>query len=132
MFTDELTATGDTLEAVARDWEPGSDSEEVMAELGRIRRCTDVLTARALQHIADTQSFVVHGDRSAAEFCGRVLGVGSDEAKRVLATANRLESLPETEAAFRAGQLSAQQVALIAETAVRNPALETELLEHAG
>ncbi|MCU1457454.1 MAG: protein of unknown function endonuclease, partial [Actinomycetia bacterium] len=42
------------------------------------------------------------------------------------------ESLPETEAAFRAGQLSAQQVALIAETAVRNPALETELLEHAG
>ncbi len=138
MFTDEadeLTAVADTLEVLARGWKARRrgkrNSVAVMEQLGRARRFFDVLTCEVSKEIAETDAFVEHGDRNAAELCARMMGVETGEAKRAIANATRLESLPETEAAFRAGRLSAQQVTLISQVAVRDPSLEAELLEHA-
>ncbi len=138
MFTDEadeLAAVGDTLEVLTRGWKARRrgkrNSVAVMKELGRSRRLFDVLTCEVAREIAETDAFVEHGDRNAAELCARMMGVETGEARRVIANSTRLESLPETDAAFRAGLLSAQQVTLISQVAVRDPSLEAELLEHA-
>ncbi|MCU1456611.1 MAG: protein of unknown function endonuclease [Actinomycetia bacterium] len=134
--TDELTEIADRLDAMTRrlnaDACAGPVAAALMVQLGRVGRSRDAMTGPVAKRIEETQAYVVHGDRSAAEFCARMAGVHTSQAKRVIAEARRLESLPETEAAFRAGHLSAQQVALISAVAVHDPSLETELLEHAG
>src|SRR5918994_2058519 len=67
----------------------------------------------------------------------RALGGGGDRRDRGRDSANArdgaaLEQLPETDAAFRAGQLSDVQAAEITSAAVADPSAEAELLEAAG
>ncbi len=63
-----------------------------------------------------------------AEATGETVGA----ATRTLETARALEQLPDTDAAFRAGVLSATQAAEITATAATDPGAEAELLETAG
>jgi hypothetical protein len=124
-----------SLERFARDLDAGAlsgaQAARLVVELGAIRRLTDGVLARAAKRVADTNAYARHGDRSAAEWCARVVGVGSGEAKRAIENAGRLESLPETDAAVRAGRLSAAQAELIASAAGHDPGAEHELLETA-
>jgi hypothetical protein len=55
----------------------------------------------------------VHGDRSPADFLARTTGESVGRSRGVLETAGRLDQLPETEAALRAGKLSATQAEII-------------------
>ncbi len=98
-----------------------------MEQLGTIHRLADGVTARVTKRIADTHAYVAHGDRSAAELCARLVGVGSGNAKRAISNATRLEALPVTDAAVREGRLSAQEAELISSAAVHDPTLEAEL-----
>jgi Domain of unknown function (DUF222) len=59
-------------------------------------------------------------------------GADASEARRVISTAKKLETLPETDAAVRAGRLSARQAELVADAATANPAAERKLLAAAG
>jgi hypothetical protein len=125
-----------SLETFARGLDAGAlsgaQAARLVGELGAIRRLTDGVLARAAKRVADTNAYARHGDRSAAEWCARVVGVGSGEAKRAIENAGRLESLPETDAAVRAGRLSAAQAELIASAASHRPGAEHELVEAAA
>jgi len=96
MFMEELTAARSTLEAAAGGFDAscsGRDAVRFLEELGLISRLTDGMTAKVAKRIADTNAHVAHGDRSAAEFCARVVGVGTGEAKRAIDNADRLVGL---------------------------------------
>ncbi|MGZ4689877.1 MAG: hypothetical protein ACXVKA_15675 [Acidimicrobiia bacterium] len=80
----------------------------------------------------DTAAYTYKNDRDAAELCERLAGVGRAEAKRAIETAGRLEALPLTDAAVRAGKLSARASELIASAAADDPAVERQLLQAAG
>ncbi len=81
---------------------------------------------------ADSGVWKTKGHRSPAAWVAEVTGSGLGEAIGMLETAQRLQELPETTAAFRRGELSAPQVREIATTAAGNPSTEGELLAAAG
>ena len=107
----------------------------MVAELGKIRRLTDGMLAKAAKRVQDTAAPTQDGDRGAEDQLARETGVGSGEAKRAMGTAGDLEALPATDAAVRAGELSGRAAELIAATAKavgNDPAVERELLDAAG
>ena len=71
------------------------------------------------------------GHRSAAHWVAEATGATVGVAARTLETARALEQLPETDAAFRAGQLSDVQAAEITSAAAADPSAEAELLDAA-
>ena len=96
MLLEEMTAYADGLQVVARDVDAdlcdGPDAAEFMVQAGRITRYTAAITGPMSKRVDETQAYVVHGDRSAAEFCARIMGVWTSEAKRQLENAARLEA----------------------------------------
>ena len=96
------------------------------------RRLIDGLIAKATKRIDDTAAHTYGTDRSAAELCARVVGVGSGEAKRAIETAKKLQSLPATDEAVRAGKLSSRQADMIATAAADDPSVERSLLKAAS
>lgn len=132
---DSVAAVRIRLEELARDFDPrslsGDQAVRLAGELGRIRALADGLAAKAGKRIQETAAFAPRGDRNAAQTVARALGIGTGEARRAIETAVRLESLPATDAAVRAGRLSARQAELITEAASHNPTAETMLLERA-
>lgn len=131
-----LRSARSTLESAARGLDAGAlsgaQAARLVEELGAIRRLTDGMLAKAAKRVAETNAHVRHGDRSAAEWCARVVGVGTGEAKRAIESAAKLEALPATDAAVREGRLSAPQAELIASAAAEWPEAEQELLEAAA
>ena len=129
---DSLIATRAALERLASGFEPGTltgdQAVRVVTELGVIHRLTEGMLAQAAKRVADTAAHTSSGDRDAAQFYARAVGVDASEARRAITTAKRLEQLPETEAAVREGRLSARQAELVADAATRNPGAERELL----
>ena len=79
----------------------GQQAIDLLTELGVWRRLIDGLIADTAKRVDDTAAHTYGSDRSAAELCSRLVGVGSGEAKRSIETAARLESLPATAAAVR-------------------------------
>ncbi len=66
------------------------------------------------------------------ELCSRLVGVPSGEAKRAISVAAQLESLPATDAAVRAGRLSARAAELVGAAAAEDPSIEGSLLQAAA
>jgi len=98
-FTEELAAARTALEAIAGGLDAscsGRDAVRVVEQMGTIHRLADAVTSKVAKRIADTNAHVAHGDRSAAELCARLVGVGSGGAKRTIDDANRLVGLAET------------------------------------
>ena len=133
---DDLRNAESALEGAARDFDPsgcsGQDAIDVVETLGRQRRLIDGMLGKAAKRVEDTAAHTYGSDRSAAELCSRLVGVGSGEAKRAIEVAAKLEGLPATDAAMRAGTLSARSAALIAATAPDNPSAERSLLNAAS
>jgi hypothetical protein len=125
MFASLDTARS-TLNSVALDFDAGDLSPEaatrVLDQLGAIRRVVDGMIGQAAKRIAETT--VNNGCAAAA----RLLGVPTGEVRTAVETATKLESLPDTAAAVRAGRLSAKEATLIADAATINPAEEQHLL----
>jgi hypothetical protein len=132
---DDLLVAQSALERAARDFDPsacsGQDVIDIVTVAGRISRLNDGIVGRAAKRVEDTAAYTYQGDRSAPELCDRLVGRGSGEAKRAIETATKLESLPATAAAVRAGKLSAQASGLIAAAAVDDPSVERELVKAA-
>jgi hypothetical protein len=123
------------LESAAARFDPsscsGTDAIAIVTEIGSLRRLTDGLLGKAAKRVEDTAAHTYGSDRSAEELCERLVGVGSGEAKRAIEVAGKLESLPATDAAMRAGTLSVRSAALIASTAADDPSVERSLLKAA-
>jgi hypothetical protein len=118
-------AAAERLDAAALS---GTEAVQLLSALGTVRRLVDGLVARVAKRVDDTAAHTRGTDRSAAELTARVVGVSAGEARRAIDTAARLEHLPETDAAVRAGTLSAQAAELVAGAADGHPEAEQELL----
>ncbi len=125
-----------TLEPLARGFDAGSLSADeavrAVEELGVIRHAVDGMLAKAAKRVADTGAHVARGERNAAALVAKALGVPAGEARSAIDTAAKLEHLPATDAAARAGKLSARAAQMIADAASVNPDAEQQLLDAAG
>jgi hypothetical protein len=121
------------LEAAARELEPwcltGQEAGDLVELAARGERICTSIKALAARRVDETKVWREGGYRSAAHWVAEATGETVGAASRTLETARALDALPETNAAFRAGKLSATQAAEIASTATADPSAESELLE---
>jgi hypothetical protein len=133
---DDLLHARTALEAVALSFDPSACSGDaaiaIVKEVGSIRRLADGLLGKAAKRVEDTAAYTYKNDRNAAELCQRLTGVSTGEAKRAIELAGKLESLPATDAAMRAGTLSSRHADLIVSVAADDPSVEGELLRAAS
>jgi hypothetical protein len=130
-----LTAARSELDAIALDFDAstfaGNEALRVVDELGAIRRAVDGMLAKTAKRVADTNAHAENGDRTAEKAVARSLGVGAGEVRSAIDTAEKLEHLPATDLAVRAGKLSALEARMIANAATVNPEAEHALLDAA-
>jgi 5-methylcytosine-specific restriction endonuclease McrA len=129
---DEVHSAVATLKTVVRDLEPGVlDGPgalrlvELFAEAEHVAAAGKAIAAR---RVDATGAHRERGHRSAGELLARVSGVTVGAAESTLRTAERLEELPATDAAFRAGELSEVQAREISYAASQDPSAEGALL----
>jgi Domain of unknown function (DUF222) len=115
-----------SLTSVAMEFDASALTPEaavrVVDQLGAISRVVDGMLGQVARRVAETTN-----DNGCAAVAG-LLGVGTGEVRSAVETAKKLEELPATAAAVRAGRLSAKEAALIADAATINPAEEQHLL----
>ena len=100
-------------------------------EASSIERIASTVKALAAARVAETGGWRAEGDRSPAHHLARRTGTTVVQAASALDTARRLETLPETSAAARRGELSAEAASAIAAAAGVDPRAEHALLETA-
>jgi Domain of unknown function (DUF222) len=133
---DRLRSAVADLEAVSRALDPCSlegPSAAALVELAaRGERICSAIKVLGARRVEETNAWREGGHRSAAHWVAEAIGETVSAAGRSLETARALDQLPETDAAFRAGQLSQTQAADITSAASTDPSAEAELLEAAG
>jgi hypothetical protein len=108
-----------------------SDAARAVEEASAIEKMAATVKALAAARVARSDLWRRRGDRSAAHELARTTGTSVGQAAQALETGKRLDSLPETAAAARRGELSAQQTAAIADAAGADPSAEGTLLHQA-
>jgi hypothetical protein len=120
------------LSAISRAFEPGcvdGDDAATLVELAtRGERLCASIKARAARRADDTKVWKRDGHRSAQNWLAEKTGETVGAAARSLETARRLDSLPETAAAFEEGELSETQAHEIGDAASADPEAEHDLL----
>jgi Domain of unknown function (DUF222)/HNH endonuclease len=101
-------------------------------DAARAERLCTAIKSRLARRVEETKAWRETGHRSAAHWVAEATGETIGSATRTLEMARALEQLPDTDAAFRAGALSATQAADITSTAIADPTAEVVLLEAAG
>jgi hypothetical protein len=126
----------EALKATARSLDPvridGHDAVALLDVVSEGERVCGAMKALLARRIEETKIWRDAGHRSAAHWVAEATGETVGAACRTLATARALDGLPETDAAFRAGKLSATQATEITSAAGADPGAETELLDAAG
>jgi hypothetical protein len=106
--------------------------ERRMAELCGVLNATTAELVRAIAGALETDAWMGVGIRSPEQWVSWRCGVGLGRARRLVAMARRSTELPETQAAFAAGELSEDQVAVVARyVPAPNEAAVAELARHA-
>ncbi|HSH58681.1 MAG TPA: DUF222 domain-containing protein [Acidimicrobiales bacterium] len=108
-----------------------SDAARAVEEASAIEKMAATVKALAAARVARTDLWRRGGDRSAAHRLARRTGTSVGQAAQALETGKRLDALPETAAAARRGELSAQQAAAIADAASADASAEADLLDQA-
>jgi len=108
-----------------------SQAEVALEAATAVERMGAHVKANAAARVAETRAWKGSGERSAASHLARSTGSTVGQASETLATAKRLKDLPVLDAAARAGELSAQQTAAIADAATADPAAEARLVAKA-
>ena len=109
----------------------GADAEAVVQLAATIEGVAATVKALAAARVAGSGGWKARGERSAAHHVARTTGTSVAQAVETIETGRRLEQLPVVAAAARAGALSGQQAAALAETAAAEPAAECRLVEAA-
>jgi hypothetical protein len=124
------------LEQISEELVPGAidgrRAVELFHDAARAERLCTSIKSRLARRVEETKAWRDGGHRSAAHWVAETTGETVGAAARTLETARVIEELPETDAAFRAGELSATQAAEITSAAGADPNAEAELLETAG
>jgi hypothetical protein len=116
------------LDPAALDGAEAARLVEVFAEVERLGSAGRTLAAG---RVAEEGAWP-EGYRDAAAWMSSVAGTTVGKARATLETAQRLEQLPATADALRAGKLSDAQVELVASGATADPTAEQALLTAAG
>ena len=121
------------LAAVAAELEAGvfdvAGAKELVDRGTRCGRFSSVIVGIGALRVDERMTWKASEHPSVAHWLAETTGESVGAAARSLETARRLEDLPETADAFRAGELSAAQAAAVAEAASLDPASEHRLLE---
>jgi len=104
---------------------------QVLTDAATIESIAATIKALAAARSADTGAWKDAGDRSAAHHLARSTGTSVAQAGEAIETGRRLGNLPLASAAARAGSLSAQQAAAVADATKVDPAAEARLVERA-
>jgi hypothetical protein len=133
---EELAASVATQRRIVSSLEPGCFRGEdalrlleIFTDIERVGTAGRTLMARRVEESNVWRAF---GDRSAAQFIATRTGTTVGRTYAALETAERLEQLPATAEAFRAGKLSETQAEAVASAAAVNPNEERRLLDKAG
>lgn len=108
-----------------------SDASRAVEEASAIEKMAATVKALAAARVARSDLWRRRGDRSAAHELARTTGTSVGQAAQALETAKRLDTLPETAAAARRGELSPRQAAAIADAAGADPSAEATLVHQA-
>ena len=108
---DLLEETLEQLEPDTLDRTVAPQLFELFCRVERLGAAGKALTGR---RVADSGAWIDSGERSPAHWMAEVAGTSVGRAVAVLQTAELLQSLPDTEAAYRRGRLSEPQVEEIA------------------
>jgi hypothetical protein len=123
------------LKATARDLDPlcvdGQHAAALFEIVGEGERVCAAMKALMARRVDETGMWREGGHRSAAHWVAEATGATVGAAARTLETAKALEQLPDTDVAFRSGQLSELQAAEITATAVSDAGAEADLLDTA-
>jgi hypothetical protein len=126
----------EALKATARALDParisGRDAAALLEAVSEGERVCGAMKALLARRIEETGVWRECGHRSAAHWVAETTGETVGAATRALETARALQDLPQTEAAYRAGELSGTQTMEITSAAGADPAAESELLETAS
>ena len=121
--------------AIVAEFDPdrfsGADAERLTEMFAWGERLCATGKALAAGRVAATGVWQASGERSAADWLGRVSGQTSAAAAATLGTARRYRNQPDVEAAARAGELSESQGAAVSEAAEVAPQAAEELLDDA-
>ncbi|MGH9048870.1 MAG: DUF222 domain-containing protein, partial [Acidimicrobiia bacterium] len=124
-----LETTARALDAACLD---GRDAATLVELAGHGKRVCAAIETLAARRVDETKAWRASGHRSAAHWVAETTGETVGAATRTLETARALDALPETDAAFRAGELSETQAAEIASAAGADPHAEGALLAAAA
>jgi hypothetical protein len=127
-----LVGTVSALREIVAGFEPGClDGEAAVAALelfGEIERLAAAGKALAAHRIEETRVWQSRGVRSAAHLVAATCGSSVRSAVETLETARRLDELPATAEALRAGKLSSAQANSIVSAAGDRPDAEIALV----
>ena len=133
----QVDAAIEQLETVVAALDPdvldGALAARYVEAFVRVERLGAAGKALAVRRVAATGSWkqADGAHRDAASWVAALSGTTVGQATGLLETAARLEALPATEAALRAGDLSPAEVSLVADAATADPHAERELLARA-
>ena len=132
-YLDEATVLAE--KAVA-DFEPaiydGKAAKALVDRFAHLERLAAAGKALAAGRVAESGVWRSSGERSPAHWMAKTTGTSLGQAIGVLETASRLNDLPATQQAVRAGQLSEAQAQEITSAAAANPKSEEKLLSAAS
>ena len=132
-----LGATVTRLRQLVAELEParldGDRARELVEQFAEAERLCAAGKTLALRQVAATRSWRKTGPyRDVNAWFASISGSTLNQASLTVDTARRLESLPDTESALRAGELSGVQVVAVADAAAADPYAERALLESAA
>ncbi|HVF14107.1 MAG TPA: DUF222 domain-containing protein [Acidimicrobiales bacterium] len=129
---DGLRAVAAGVRRVVAGFEPscldGEAAVRALALFGEMERLAAAGKALAARRVEETRVWQSRGVRSAAHFVASTCGSSVRSAVETLETARRLDDLPATAEALRAGKLSAAQANSIVSAAGERPDVEAELV----
>jgi hypothetical protein len=110
---------------------PMSSAADLLATVTVIERTASALKATLAARVADSGSWRDAGARSPAHHLAQQTGTSLGQARSLVETGRRLDTLPQVAEAARAGALSPQQTAAIAAAAASDPSAAPALLDMA-
>lgn len=108
-----------------------SAAVELVQEGDRIERLGRAIKTLAAAKVAQSPAWQTGGARSPEDWLAEVTGTSKTDAADTITTGQRLEELPATEKAVRAGKLSGQQAKAVTDAASADPSAEQRLLKRA-
>jgi len=131
----ELSAAEDVLRRFLADVDPGRypgpDAVRVLGVFTNLKRLSGAGETLFAKRVEESNAWRDDGDRSAAHYVAHKTGTTVGQAIATLEVAHRLEALPATDEAFRAGALSEVQAAAVTAAAEADPTAEQALLAKA-